>query len=152
MGRRAATIGRVGTVLVEIDETTYAYLKATADRDRMTISELIRLSVVEHLSRRGTVELPDDPWTPLPVHATYLKQRTNGEFIRATGRLTVTTGPLAGQTFANPTAASRAVVQALNPNRRSEHTNGWQFWRVSTSGAPLDSVRRDHPRRPDTTS
>lgn len=142
---------RVGTVLVEVDESTYAVLAFAASQRGITVGELVRLAALDYQADAPS-QLPGDPWTPVPVHGTYLKTRTDGEFVRATGRLTVTTGALAGQTFPNPTAASRAVVQVLNPARRSGHTDGWRFWRVSETGKPLDTLRRAHPRRPDATS
>lgn len=132
----------MGTVLIPIDESTYALIRYGAQLGGITEQEFVRAAVLAYRPVSGLDEpIPNDPWDPLPVYGTYLKQRTDGEFVRATSRLTVTTGPLAGTTYPNPTAASRAVVRALNPERASGHTDGWRFWRIQTTGKPLDTVR-----------
>ena len=128
-------------MLIPIDESTYALIRYGAQLGGITEQEFVRAAVLAYRPLMGLDPVPNDPWDPLPVYGTYLRQRTDGEFVRATSRLTVTTGPLAGTTYPNPTAASRAVVRAINPDRASGHTDGWRFWRVQTTGKPLDTVR-----------
>lgn len=134
-------MGHVGTVLIPIDESTYALIRYGAQLGGITEQEFVRAAVLAYRPVTAQEPVPNDPWDPLPVYGTYFKQRTDGEFVRATSRLTVTTGPLAGTTYPNPTAASRAVVRALNPERASGHTDGWRFWRIQTTGKPLETVR-----------
>lgn len=131
---------RVETVTIQIDRSTYALLKYGAEAAGISEDEFLRLALMTYQPMPPR-DLPDDPWTPLTVHATYLKKRTDGQFVRATTRLTVTTGPLAGTTYGSPSAAAAAVIRAINPARTSGHNDGWRFWRVSGSGEPLDVVR-----------
>ncbi|HEV2889050.1 MAG TPA: hypothetical protein VGX28_01605 [Frankiaceae bacterium] len=137
----------MGTVLLPITEATYALITYGARLAGVSEDEFLRLAVMSYQPVPAT-DLPDDPWTPVPVHGTYLSQRTNGEFVRATTRLTVTSGALSGTTYPNPTAASRAVVHAINPARRSGHTDGWRFWRISSTGRPLADLRPHRRARP----
>ena len=127
-------------VSIEVDESTYAVLRHGARTANLSEDEFLRLAL---LSYRPTPprDLPDDPWTPLRVHATYRRQRTDGQFVRATNRLTITTGALAGTTYPSPTAAAGAVVRAANPDRASGNNDGWNFWRIDGTGEPLASVR-----------
>ncbi|MEU0104244.1 hypothetical protein ABZ313_02605 [Streptomyces sp. NPDC006251] len=89
----------------------------------------------------STPEEPDEGSDGVRVHAVYRGERIQGLFHTATRSLTVTRGPLAGQSFLSPSAAAMAVIQDLNPDR-SPNTNGWLFWRVTSSGAELKSLRR----------
>jgi len=130
----------VGTVSIQIDESTLTLLRHHARAAGLSDDEFLRLAIHAYQPVPPR-DLPGDPWTPLRIHALYRRQRTNGQFVRATNRLTVTTGPLAGTTYPNPTAASAAVVRTLNPERKTDHNDGWNFWKVDGTGAPLDSVR-----------
>lgn len=136
----------MGTVSIQIDESTLTLLRHHARAAGLSDDEFLRLAVLAYQPAPPR-DLPEDPWTPLRVHSVYLTQRTNGQFVRATNRLTVTTGPLAGTTYGNPTAASAAVVRTLNPARKTEHNDGWNFWKVDGTGEPLDTVRIRRRRR-----
>jgi hypothetical protein len=77
---------------------------------------------------------------PIPVHADYAGRRTRGLFYPGPGRIEITTGELAGETYRTPTAAARAVVHHHRPEV-SPHRNGWNFWLVSANSTPLQTIR-----------
>lgn len=76
----------------------------------------------------------------MPIHADYAGHRTRGVFVRGPGRIEITDGPLAGREFRTPSEAARAVVGEYKPEV-NPHRNGWGFWAVSSTGAPLQSIR-----------
>lgn len=82
-----------------------------------------------------------DPWKPVPIHGVYGEHVVRAEFTPATRRIRITSGPLAGSVYTSPSGAARAVVLAFNPERVSTQTNGWLFWRISATTAPLDAYR-----------
>jgi hypothetical protein len=42
--------------------------------------------------------------------------------------------------FRTPSEAARKVVAEINPGV-SPHRNGWSFWVISATGAPLQAIR-----------
>lgn len=98
---------------------------------------------------RGSNDRPAEPIEErIAVHAIYAGTRTEGSYDPRTQSLTITTGPLASQTFATPSGAAVGLVATLspgvNPNR-----NGWSFWVQSANGERLQAIRprRVHPRQ-----
>lgn len=81
-----------------------------------------------------------DVWAPVAVYGTYKGHRIDGEYLPATRRLRMTTGPLAGRRFESPSDAARAVVAALGAPGPSP-TNGWRFWRLTTTDERIDVLR-----------
>jgi hypothetical protein len=93
---------------------------------------------------RGSEDSPAEPTEQrIAVHAIYAGTRTEGSYDPGTQSLTITAGPLVGQTFGTPSGAAVALVATLspevNPNR-----NGWSFWVQSANGERLQAIR---PRR-----
>jgi hypothetical protein len=90
---------------------------------------------------RGSEDRPAEPTEErIAVHAIYAGTRTEGSYDPRTQSLTITTGPLASQTFGTPSGAAVALVATLspevNPNR-----NGWSFWVQSANGERLQAIR-----------
>ncbi|GAB3856413.1 hypothetical protein GCM10029963_52730 [Micromonospora andamanensis] len=56
------------------------------------------------------------------------------------GRVEITAGPLAGQVFKTPSQAARAIVGHYKPEV-SPHRNGWSFFVIEETGAPLQILR-----------
>jgi hypothetical protein len=133
---------------VNVDPATADALQRLAAKYSMTVA-----SVIETL-----VELyADDPnWGDtaseaqpgrveasgvVAIHMIYLKVRTEAVFDPASHRVQITSGPLSRQWFGTPSAAAVAVVNEANPTK-SAARNGWDTWRVSATGAKLQSLRR----------
>lgn len=121
---------------IELDEQTHGKVIFAARLMACTPSEVVR-RLVESWSTADTTHEEADG---VQVHAVYRGERIEGVFAPATRTLTVTRGPQAGQSYSSPSAAAMAVVQSLNPER-SPNTNGWLFWRVTSNGAELKSLR-----------
>jgi hypothetical protein len=90
---------------------------------------------------RGSEDRPAEPTEErIAVHAIYAGTRTEGSYDPRTQSLTITTGPVASQTFGTPSGAAVALVATLspevNPNR-----NGWSFWVQSANGERLQAIR-----------
>lgn len=123
---------------ITVDQATYDALRLAANAAGVTMSEIIRRALAALTAGEPPPE--PDPWVDVPVYGEYRGRRVEGRFLPATSRLVVTTGSLAGQEFASPTAAATAVVALANPARASS-TNGWRFWHVAESGDFLDVLR-----------
>lgn len=81
--------------------------------------------------------------TTLPVYADYMGHRTQGQFDRATHRIDITSGPLAGSQFKSPSAAAIALVSHHKPGV-SPNRNGWSFWYLDDgSKRLLQAIRHD---------
>ncbi|GAA4197627.1 hypothetical protein [Microbispora amethystogenes] len=75
------------------------------------------------------------------VYVDYEGHRTQGIYDRATTRIDIISGPLAGRSFKTPTGAARAVVAHYKPGV-SPNRNGWAFWMLDDgSGRFLQSIR-----------
>ncbi|MGW9492981.1 hypothetical protein ACWG5P_01040 [Streptomyces prasinus] len=122
---------------IELDEQTHGKVVFAARLMACTPSEVVR-RLVESWS---TADETDGENSGVHVHVVYRGERIEGVFDPANRTLTVTRGVQAGQSYSSPSAAAMAVVQALNPDR-SPNTNGWSFWRVTSSGEELKSLRR----------
>lgn len=109
---------------------------------RITESEFIERAIHALAPPRGASSaLPEDPWEPIPLYAEYAGRRIAADYIRATRRLTVRSGPLAGTTYKSPSAAGRAVIADLNQNRAATQVNGWRFWRLADTHQRLSALR-----------
>ncbi|MEV7063698.1 hypothetical protein AB0N97_12975 [Streptomyces collinus] len=122
---------------IELDEQTHEKVVFAARLMACTPSHVVR-RLVESWS---TPEESDEGQDGVRVHAVYRGERIQGLFHPDTRALTVTRGPRAGQSFSSPSAAAMAVIRELNPDR-SPNSNGWLFWRVTSSGDELKSLRR----------
>lgn len=95
---------------------------------------------------RGSEDRPAEPTEEgIAVHAIYAGTRTEGSFDPRTQSLTITTGPLASQTFGTPSGAAVALVATLNPEV-NPNRNGWSFWVQSANGDRLRAIRSPRAR------
>ncbi|HVF05311.1 MAG TPA: hypothetical protein VNA20_10750 [Frankiaceae bacterium] len=131
----------VGTV--HLDDETHAMVSFAAEVSGLSESEILASAVRRYAELRGH---DADPWSPVDVYAQYDGQRVEGQYLPATRRLTVTTGPITGAAFSSPSAAARAVVNALKPDRADTPTNGWKFWRLVDTNERLDVLRQRAPK------
>jgi hypothetical protein len=66
--------------------------------------------------------------------------RTYASFVPGPGRIEITSGPLTGAVRRTPSEAARKTVNHYNPDV-SPHRNGWGFFYLVATGAPLQSLR-----------
>lgn len=74
------------------------------------------------------------------VHKVYEKERIEGLYDPSSSTLTITSSPWSGEVFSKPSSAAIAVVQHFKPEA-NPNRNGWDFWRVTETGAPLQTLR-----------
>lgn len=74
------------------------------------------------------------------VHKVYERERIEGIYDPPSSTLTITSAPWSGEVFSKPSSAAIAVVQHFKPDA-NPNRNGWDFWRVTETGAPLQSLR-----------
>jgi hypothetical protein len=134
-------------------EFTIAVPQETYDLLR-SAGELLEISDAEVVDRAVTMLLdwgrrpPIDPWRPVSVFFEYGGTRVEGLFLPAMRRLKIESAPLAGRVFATPSAAARAVVKELNPERAQAQGNGWRVWRITETAERIEVLRiRDRDRR-----
>ncbi|ADI06953.1 hypothetical protein SBI_03832 [Streptomyces bingchenggensis BCW-1] len=127
---------------IDVDDDTYRKLVFAARMMGCTPSEVVRRLVDASSTEIGTAaaKSSEDPHS-VPVHALYRGRRVEATFDRNTRAVTIKDGPHAGTTYPTPSAAASAVVQVLNPDR-NPNTNGWNFWRLNSSGDELKALRR----------
>jgi hypothetical protein len=127
---------------VDVDEATDKYLAFAASIAGLTKGEVVARLV---LQAQAATALPlgegdnEEP-ASVRVYADYAGHRTYASFVPGPGRIDITSGPLAGQSFRTPSQAAREIVRHYNPNV-SPHRNGWSFFFLATTGAPLQSLR-----------
>jgi hypothetical protein len=127
---------------IEIDDRTRDMIRFAAKVAGIGESDVVARAVEAYCRAPSEAEPPPrDLWTEVAVYARYQGTRVEGRFLPATRRLTVTTEPLKGRAFNSPSGAAAAVVAAVNPDRNTIHTNGWTFWRVTATDAPLVALR-----------
>ncbi|AEB47588.1 hypothetical protein VAB18032_02520 [Micromonospora maris AB-18-032] len=127
---------------IEVDDATDRYLTFAAGITGMTKGQLVA-RLVEQAQAAAAPEpaTPDgDEPASVRVYADYAGHRTYGMFVPGPGRIEITSGPLAGRSFRTPSQAAREIVQHYNP-AVSPHRNGWSFFFVAATGAPLQSLR-----------
>jgi hypothetical protein len=78
------------------------------------------------------------------IHAVYYGQRAEGIYNPSTGRIDIISGPAQKATGYKPSRAAKDVILAVNELRGVTGTgsrNGWDFWIVTATGEPLQSIR-----------
>src|SRR5262245_7813136 len=129
--------------MIEIDQQTDDYLALAA-----RVAGISKGQVVAHLVVLARSDpLVDSPARPggdrtVPIHADYEGHRTNARYVRGPGRIEIVDGPLAGESFKTPSEAAVRVVKEYNPEV-NPNRNGWTFWVISETGAPLQTIRYD---------
>ena len=128
---------------VEVDDDTDRYLAFAAEIAGLTKGQVVAKLVMDARSRvmsptaeRGDREEP----RAVRVFADYAGHRTYASFIPGPGRLEITSGPLNGRVFKTPSQAAREIVGHYNPEV-SPHRNGWSFFLIEETGAPLQTLR-----------
>jgi hypothetical protein len=122
---------------------------STHDRLRLVAAALGRseaATVAELLDRlagsgQASGENGEETRTEVPIHAKYEGKRIEALFDPDTGRVTITSGDLAGKACKSPSRAAIEVVTLLNPGV-NPNRNGWSFWIVTATDESLQSIRR----------
>ncbi|MFD5751488.1 hypothetical protein [Streptomyces sp. NPDC127033] len=76
---------------------------------------------------------------PIQIHGIYAHTRIDALYDPVTKSVTIPGGPGAG-TYRTPSGASSTVIQALRPAVFPNRT-GWTFWRISSTGKRLSTLR-----------
>lgn len=127
---------------IPVDAETAARVRFAARVHDLTESEVVTRAVQMLAAPKGeTIAPARDQWTPLAVYGEFDGVRVDGEFVPATKRLAVTSGANTGKAFKSPSAAARAVIAALKPERGNTPVNGWRFWRLTDTHERLDALR-----------
>jgi hypothetical protein len=135
--------------VIDVDDRTYSQVRFAARMAGLSDAEVVARAVDAYV-RSDEGRPVQDPWEPVPVYAEYGDLRVEALYLPANQRVTVTTDPVAGQTFRSPSGAARAVVTAVNPTRNATQTNGWRFWHVAATGDRLEALRRRRRKAPAT--
>jgi len=106
----------------------------------VTAGEVVRRLVEEFRSSRPPAGVDTPGKGTLRIHGVYAGARVDAVYHRNTMRVDITSGVLAGQSFNRPSGAAIAVVRSFNPGV-NPNRNGWNFWTVTETGKPLQSVR-----------
>ncbi|MFI0796750.1 hypothetical protein ACH4OY_29295 [Micromonospora rubida] len=128
---------------IDIDDATDRYLAFAAGIAGLTKGQVVaRLVAQAQAAAQASVE-PDtvdrEP-AAVRIYADYAGHRTYGAFVPGPGRIDITSGALAGRSFRTPSEAAREIVKHYNPEV-SPHRNGWSFFYLVATGAPLQSLR-----------
>ena len=78
------------------------------------------------------------------VHVVYRGERADGIYHPSTGLIDIVSGLGSKATGLKPSPAAGEVIRAVNTDRGKTVTgsrNGWDFWVVTTTGEPLQSIR-----------
>ncbi|WP_409073943.1 hypothetical protein [Micromonospora chalcea] len=129
---------------IEIDEDTDSYLAFAAGIAGLTKGQVVARLVNEVRARaESRPEAPEDPSgepSTVRIYADYAGHRTHASFVPGPGRIEITSGPLAGKVYKTPSQAAREIVKHYNPDV-SPHRNGWSFFLISGTAAPLQTLR-----------
>ncbi|MFE0380165.1 hypothetical protein ACFW1M_32435 [Streptomyces inhibens] len=124
-----------------VDTDTHSQIALLARAWGVSHDEVLRKLLAQF------AQLPTDPPAAagMDVYAIYASTRVEGRYDPETGALTIREGPGQGH-YKTPSGASAAVLRALRPTV-TPIRSGWEFWRIRSTGIPLESVRPDHTRR-----
>jgi hypothetical protein len=93
---------------------------------------------------KGASTSSHDGTDQVPIHVVYYGHRAEGIYHPNTGMIDITFGPAPEATGLKPSPAAAAVINAVNDLRGKKGTgsrNGWEFWIVTATGQPLQSIR-----------
>jgi hypothetical protein len=132
---------------IEIDQQTDDYLSLAARVAGISKGQVVAQLIA--FTRSGSADV-DSPRASqeapglrtVGIHADYEGHRTSAVFVRGLGRIDIIDGPLIGRSYKTPSEAAREIVATYNPNVTSNR-NGWTFFVVSDTGAPLQTIRYD---------
>lgn len=128
---------------IEVDESTDSYLAFAAGIAGLTKGQVVAQLVAQVQAAAVPPIASGDGDEPVPVriYADYAGHRTYASFVPGPGRIEIASGPLTGRSFRTPSEAAREIVKHYKPEV-SPHRNGWDFFYVVATGAPLQSLRR----------
>lgn len=125
---------------IDLEDTTYDQLTLLARAWEVTEAEAVdRLLGRFREADRRTAGPADKEEVEVPIHAIYRGVRSEGVYNRKTRRITLTEGPV-HDTFHAPSPAAAAFVTTVNPHV-SGSRNGWDFWIITETGDPLQTIR-----------
>ncbi|MFI6131051.1 hypothetical protein [Micromonospora sp. NPDC051141] len=128
---------------IDVDEETDRYVAFAADIAGLTkgqvVARMVREARARAEARAGEAGAGDEP-SAVQVYADYAGHRTFASFVPGPGRIEITSGPLAGRVFKTPSQAAREIVKHYNPEV-SPHRNGWSFFLIAETAAPLQTLR-----------
>lgn len=131
--------------LIDVDQQTDDYLALAARVAGISKGQVVTQLIALARSESAETDAPRLDREPpglrtIAIHADYEGHRTNAMFVRGLGRIEIVDGPSAGRSFKTPSEAAKEVVTTYNPNV-SANRNGWTFWVISETNAPLQTIR-----------
>ncbi|WFE62634.1 hypothetical protein [Micromonospora sp. WMMD714] len=128
---------------IDVDDETDRYLAFAAGIAGLTKAQVVARLVAQAqaaVQAAGSLDAVDQEPAAVRIYADYSGHRTYGVFVPGPGRIDITSGALAGKSFRTPSEAAREIVKHYNPDV-SPHRNGWSFFYLVGTGAPLQSLR-----------
>lgn len=127
---------------VQLTDQTAQRLTLLAAAWELTDSEAVDRLIDRLSARPGPTPVAEEGSHLVSVHFEYRGHRYEGCFDRRDKSLTITAGGnLAKQRFVKPSPAAAAVVHDVEPDI-DPNRNGWQYWIVTATGQPLQSIRK----------
>lgn len=128
--------------MIEVDQETDDYLSFASSVAGLSKGQIVAQLIAQ--ARSGSVSTSRGGGKPdaVPIHSFYEGNHTEALYYRRGGRIEILNGSLAGRTFKTPSEAAKEVVGTYNPDV-SANRNGWTFWTVTETKAPLQSIRYD---------
>lgn len=139
---------------VDLDEVTFNAIQDAARLTDIPPGHVVARLVAKSLARSAEsadpapVQVPaqlehiSEPHEWVPIYNDYDGVRTKARFFPVTGRIEITSGPLAGQRAGTPSQAARMVVSHYKPDV-DPNRNGWTFWVIDdASNRSIQSIRR----------
>ncbi|MGW7531686.1 hypothetical protein [Amycolatopsis sp. NPDC054798] len=127
---------------LNLADSDYNRVMLLARAWKISGGEAVRRLLDDFVSVDGTAaagsEQPADDG--VPIYADYGGVRVEAIYHKATKRVDITSGVLAGHSYKSPSGAAMGVVQALNPNVHNNR-NGWSFWFIAKNGEALQTIR-----------
>ncbi|SFQ17694.1 hypothetical protein [Amycolatopsis rubida] len=126
---------------LDLADSDYDRVMLLARAWQVSGGEAVR-RLLDHFVREvGTPAAGQEPADDgVPIYADYGGERVEARYHKATKRVDITSGVLAGRSYKSPSGAAMGVVQALNPNVHNNR-NGWSFWFIAENGEALQTIR-----------
>lgn len=131
--------GHVSPQVLTVSDKTYADLELLGQAWDVTLNQVIR-----RLLRQAAADGVLPVFTvlsrdPIGVYTLHQGIRVEGVYDPVMRSVEITTKPMAKR-CKSPSGAAKAVMLALSPGV-SFTRNGWDFWRITGSDEPLQSIR-----------
>lgn len=128
--------------MIDVDQETDDYLSFASRIAGLSKGQIVAQLVSQARAGAPAGSKEDGKPDAVPIHSFYEGQLTEAMYYRRGGRIEILTGSLAGRNFKTPSEAAKEVVTHLNPDV-SANRNGWTFWVVTDTKAPLQTIRYD---------